>query len=346
MERVQNAATELGYHTNEGARALRTSRSKTLGVICYEIRHVPLPDFLDGFGAGAEAAGFSMLVANARGDHHQYSALIRRLSERRIDGLLVANYGDLAGLLRPLQESGVPVLLTLWRTPTESDLPLVTCSETSGIRAGVAKLKELGHQALAYIGTSRTLYMPRPSSLAQACNELQVSCEMTFLSEPADAAVMAGHLSQMMHGPVEATAVALNYSLVRPFVGAMRLLGLRIPEDLSVFTFTDGQITNDVMEPPLSSIYTDVVEMGRRSAELLTDWIGEGKHPPNFTDLDLSTWVETESVGAPRETNQVGLPSGSSAEQGVGPAAGNRKPPSERASDIVAISSPGNLRGA
>lgn len=297
MERVQAAATALGYQPNEGARNLRASRSMTLGILCYQLRQLPMIDFIDGFGAGAEKAGYVVLVANARGDSDQYQRMARRLFERRIDGLLVTSPGELGGSLTPYRESGVPVALTLWRAPEVSDVPLITTSELTAVRAAMARLRELGHRSLAYFGTPRTQLMQRPASLTQAAMEHDISCQLTFLAETTDAQTLARHLTQAMDTLTSATAIAFNHSLVGPMMAAVRLLGLRIPDDLSLFTFTDYQTTDMYLEPALAAIHTDVVEMGAQSAEIIIRWITSGASPPSITDLNLSSWVEIASIG-------------------------------------------------
>ncbi len=296
-ERVQSAAAELGYQPNEGARSLRTSRSMTLAVLCHQLRQLPVLDFIDGFGAGADAAGYAVLVANARGDDDQYRTLLRRLLERRIDGLVITGPGDLTGLLKPYQDSGVPVMLNLWRAPSESDIPLVTTSELGAVREAMTRLRELGHESIAYFGTPRTLYMQRPSCVTQAASENQLACHMAFVAESTTAEVMARHLAQVMEASTGATALAVNHSLMAPTMGAIRLLGLRVPEDLSLFLFTDYQPADAYLERPISAIHINVVEMGMTCANLLTTWIIQGTQPPNISDLTLSSWVETGSIG-------------------------------------------------
>lgn len=296
-ERVEQAARELDYHPDDRGRSLRTSRSMTLGLVCYQLRQLPMLDFIDGFGARANDAGYAVVVANARGDDNQYQTLLRRLFERRLDGVVVTSPGDLGDALRPYLESGIPVALTLWRSSNESQLPLITTSEMAAVRQAMARLLELGHRSVVYFGTQRSVRMQRPGYLTAAAAEHDMSSQMAFLPEGIDAELMAQHLSHAMESPTNATAVAVNQSLVGPLLGAVRLLRLRIPEDLSVFTFTDYEPTSAFLDPPLSSVHDDVAEMGRRSAELLTRWIDTGEAPPNTTTFDLSSWRETSSIG-------------------------------------------------
>lgn len=297
-ERVEEAARTLGYYPNEGARGLRTARTMTLGVLCYQLRQLPIVDFIDGFGAKASEAGYAVLVANARGDEGQYQMLAQRMMERRIDGLIVTSPGELSGSLQAYEDAGIPVAVTLWRGPREANIPLITTSELPAIRNAMTTLRERNHRSIAFYGTSRTVFMQRPAALSQASTELGLRCHMAFIDESTDADAMTWHIQQVLAPPVSATTICFNHSLVSPAMRAFRKLGLRIPDDVSVFVFNDYQDKDNLLEPPLSSIHTDVVTMGSRSADLIVNWIESGAAPAaSITDLDLTTWVDSGTIG-------------------------------------------------
>lgn len=295
--RVERAARELGYRPHEGARSLRTSRSMTLGVLCYQLRQLPIVDFIDGYGARAGQEGYAVLVANARGDASEYHLLARRLLERRIDGLIVTSPGDLGGSLKPYQEASVPVAVTLWRAPNESEIPLITTSELIATRDAFASLHELGHRSVAFFGTPRTAFMQRPSALMQASLDMGVRCHMSFIEEATSPEDMAAQLGQVLRPPVSATAVCFNHSHSGSVLRAVRLLGLDVPARLSLFVFTDYGDTDSALQPVLAAVHTDVVRMGMLSAEIMMKWIATGEPPPSITDLDLTSWAPANSIG-------------------------------------------------
>jgi LacI family transcriptional regulator len=299
--RVQQAARELGYRPHEGARGLRTSRSMTLGVLCYQLRQLPIVDFIDGYGARAGQEGYAVLVANARGDDGEYQLLARRLLERRIDGLIVTSPGDLGGSLKPYQAAGVPVAVTLWRAPNEAEIPLITTSELAATRDAFFSLREFGHTSVAFFGTPRTAFMQRPSTLMQASLDTGLRCHMSFIEESTSAEDMVRQIEQVLMPPVSATAICFNHSHTSSVLRAIRLLGLKAPEDLSVFVFTDYSDRDGLLQPTLSAVHTDVVRMGVLSAEIMLSWIASEEPPAGVTDLDLTTWVATDSIGPAKQ---------------------------------------------
>lgn len=300
--RVREAAENVGYHANEGARGLRSSQTMTLGVVCFQMRQLPMIDFLDGFAEAADKAGYAMLVANARASDEHSRALVSRLFERRVDGLIVAGVGDLGAALGPYSKAGVPALAAMSRGPHDTSLPLVMTSEFEALSAAFARLHELGHESIAYFATSRTIYTPRPSYVMRSSADEGVTCHMSFLPEPVAAEAMASHILNAMRAPACAAAFAVNHSLLSPFMMAVRSLGLRIPGDISVFTMSDYRQLDAFLDPPLSAVHSDGVLMGVRCAEILIGWVESGEAPPAISDMRLSNWQETRSIG-PRPTD-------------------------------------------
>jgi DNA-binding LacI/PurR family transcriptional regulator len=299
VARVRAAAEQLGYHANEGARGLRSSQTMTLGVVCFQLRQLPMVEFLDGFTAAAEEAGYAMLVANARGSDERTRSLAAKLFERRVDGLVIAGAGDIGSAVRPYREGGVPLLATMSRGAGDSEIPMLMTSEFEAIRAAFARLREFGHSSVAYLGTSRTVYTPRPSYFTQASAEHGITCHMTFFPEGTEGEAMAGHLVNTLSPPTLVTALAVNHSLLAPFMTAVRKLELRIPDDISVFTMSDYRELDAFLDPPLSAVHSDGLEMGRRSAETIIRWIESGAAPPSVSDASLTSWLETRSISAP-----------------------------------------------
>lgn len=295
--RVHEAARELGYHANEGARSLRASQTMTIGVVCFQLRQLPMIEFLDGFTVAADQGGYAMLVANARGSDERTRSLAGRLFERRVDGLVVAGASDLGVAKRPYHESGVPLLTTMSRGAGDTDVPLLMTSEFDAIRSAFARLHEFEHTSVAYFGTARTVYTPRPGYMNQASAEHGITCHMSFLPELSDAAAMAAHITNAIGAPTAATALAVNHSLLGSFMAAIRLLELRIPEDVSVFTMSDYRDLDAFLDPPLCAVHSNGFGMGTRTAETLIAWIETGEAPPPVTDANLSSWLETRSIG-------------------------------------------------
>ena len=82
IDRVETAASDLGYRPNQAARSLRMARTMTFGVIFNRLESPVMLDLLDGLNAGSADREYTLLVTSARGDMTVYRHLIRRLFER------------------------------------------------------------------------------------------------------------------------------------------------------------------------------------------------------------------------------------------------------------------------
>ena len=91
QERVRAAAAALGYVANEAARALRSDRTLTMGLIFFDLRNTLGIELIDALSESIEASGYSLLIASARADARRYDVLMRRFLERRVDALFCIN---------------------------------------------------------------------------------------------------------------------------------------------------------------------------------------------------------------------------------------------------------------
>ncbi len=90
-DRVRAAMTALHYQPNLNARALKRGRSQTLGLVTVDSLN---PFFIELSLAVEQAAalrGHRMLVAESHGDPDIEDQLVRELTGRRVDGLLLVS---------------------------------------------------------------------------------------------------------------------------------------------------------------------------------------------------------------------------------------------------------------
>lgn len=74
----------------------------------------------------------------------------------------------------------------------------------------------------------------------------------------------------LQHDPCPTAIFALNDYLAILTARALKLLGMRVPEAISVAGFDDIDLAAH-LEVPLTTVYQDMFAMGRRAAELLLD---------------------------------------------------------------------------
>jgi len=109
VRRVKRAVAELGYVHNKLASALVNGRSKILGLIVPEITDPFFPEVVQAFENTAMNLGYEILVTSTLRDLERIAASVRRMVERRVDGIAVLTFGIEELLPEHLRYSNVPL---------------------------------------------------------------------------------------------------------------------------------------------------------------------------------------------------------------------------------------------
>ena len=91
-KRVWKAIEELGYFPNPQARALVTGRSRTLGLLISEITNPFFPELIQSFEDVAGANDFEVMVGSTNYNLERAKIFIRRLVQRRVEGVAVMTF--------------------------------------------------------------------------------------------------------------------------------------------------------------------------------------------------------------------------------------------------------------
>ena len=295
---VVDAAAALGYRPNVTARSLRTSRSMTVGFVAHSLLSPGLIRVLNGLTEALEEADYTLLVTNAHDSQESYRRLLPRLFDRRVDALFLAN-PDLAGNeLSLYREAGIPTLALVSRGPGCDDIPLVNVSSESASAEAAARIAALGHRRAALMLSAISLRTDFAATLRRSLERNGIG-PTVFEVEDGDVGTSVEQvLAALKHegGPTLAFATA-EHALA--LLGACNRAGVRIPDDLSICAITDHESLT-LPSTPVAALASDTDEPGRRAAEIMFGWL-DGADPPNVTSLDISHWVERESIGwAPR----------------------------------------------
>jgi hypothetical protein len=92
-KRVWEAIEKLDYFPNTQARALVSGRSRLLGLIVSEITNPFFPELIQGFEDIAVEHGYEILISSTNYDPRRMSLCIRRMLERRAEGVAVMTFG-------------------------------------------------------------------------------------------------------------------------------------------------------------------------------------------------------------------------------------------------------------
>lgn len=270
-ERVLAVVDELGYQPHLVASGLRRGQTRTIGVVVPDLGNPIFAPFARGATHALGGGGYMPLVADTEDDHAVLARILRHLSERRVDAIIMtaARLQDEA-LLLAIAEGGTPVVTAI-RTLPASGLPTVLHDDRAGGRLAAEHLLALGHTCLGQVRGPSDVepFLARGEAFAEAVRN--AGATLVADQEPASLPtveegqrIAAGLLS----GDRLPTALFVqNDTMAIGALLAVRELGLRCPEDVSIVGYNDGPFAAHT-DPPLSTIRLAPYEIGRLAGRL------------------------------------------------------------------------------
>jgi LacI family transcriptional regulator len=298
-KRVWEAIRELNYFPNTQARALVSGRSGLLGLIVSEITNPFFPELIQGFEDVAVESGYEILVSSTNYDTKRMSLCIRRMLERKAEGVAVMTFGIEEPLLDQLAERNIPMVF-VDVGPDRPGISLLKVDYHHGIRQGVQHLAALGHRNIAFISGPARLRsaQSRVSAFSQSLKECGIVLHPEWLAE-GDHTLEGGiaAMEKLLNSSRRPTAVMCSNDLTA--IGVLHKAfraGLRVPDDLSVIGFDDIDMARATI-PPLTSIQMSRLELARAAVTALRAHVeGTTTHREYNIDTQL---VVRESTSYP-----------------------------------------------
>ncbi len=255
-ERVRQAIEALNFYPDTNARALGSGRSNLYGLIISDITNPFFPELVKAFEDIALQHGQEVLIANTNYDPERMKICIRRMLQRRVDGVAIMTSEMDDRLIDDFSRRHIPLVFLDIGTPA----PGVSCVRidySTGIDAAMGHLIGLGHHRIAFISG--------PMRLASARMRYKAFMESTTrdhlddnpkLMEEGNHRVDGGHraMQAILASGARPTAVLASNDLTAiGAMGAIAEAGLHVPEDISVVGFDDIQLSAFTM-PPLTTV--------------------------------------------------------------------------------------------
>lgn len=315
-KRVWKAIEELNYFPNTQARALVSGRSHTLGLIVSEITNPFFPELIQRFEECAVARGYEILITSTNYDTKKMASCVRRMIERKIDGVAVMTFGIEEPLLDQLADKGIPLVYVDSR-PRNAPARTLNVDYQHGIRQAVQHLAVLGHRKIAFLSGPLELHTAqlRYYAFIDALREIGIEPNAEWLVQGNH--TMEGgqegarRLLQLENAP---TAIVCSNDMTA--IGVMHAVlgaGLRIPADFSVIGFDDIHIAQFTF-PPLTTIRMSCKDLAEGAVAALCSGL---KHAESTADRGSDLNIPTELIvrrttGIPRNTLQDLKPMGQS----------------------------------
>ncbi len=294
--KAEAAAAELGYVLNEQARALRSERTMTVGMVYFELTSLLGTELLGAITAGLDEIGYSLFVSTAQGQPDRYDQLVARFLQRRVDALVCVHARGTGTALGGYAAAGAPVLALITQAGGYAGLPRVGPSIAEASAQCLARLKDLGHGRITVLAPDRR--SPLIDGFVSVAKEHQapvLRCE--FAEDAFDPRALLAELQSRKALP---TVIVTLQAEAAALVGAAEALGISIPRDLSIISIRDRSIPPAALRPSLATLHINPAPMGQAAAAILNAWLSQGVALDGFRPVEVGEWLERDSLGPAR----------------------------------------------
>ena len=304
-QKVLDAAQEMGYRANHGARAMRTGNTRMIGIVGGDLALEQVGAMISGALEELEAHDYTLkLLTSLRDDSLQaVQEVFKRSSELRLQGAIAMHLSAQAieAFEAEAKRYKYPLLLLDTRAPN-GVLPEVISDDEAGVAAAIEHLVGLGHRRIALIsGSGCDVIVPsRRQAFLESLRSYRLSVPENYLQygdftlrEPSLRAARA-----LLALPVHKRPTALL--CMGDFIAMAALqvasqLNLRVPHDFSVVGFADFALA-EYANPPLTTVRQDFGAMGREAARQLLRLCGQTPDEPIARQKPLCNRVPTQLV--------------------------------------------------
>jgi LacI family transcriptional regulator len=295
-ERVIETAKQLGYRlTRRGAPTV--AGATAIGFVVNEMSTDPWTAIaLDAVRDKAWEHGLTISAAVTRGDAEMEQAVLAQMATQPLLGLIY-------GTIHTQRISASP---PLYRLPTvllncyvaDHSLPSVIPGEVGGGHTATERLIRAGHRRIGYINgealmdasRDRLKGYRRALATADLPFDPQLVCPGNW--EPSAGYEQTIALMRLSDPP---TAIfCANDLMAIGCIEALKELGRRVPEDVSVIGYDDREIAQ-FTHPPLTTVLLPHYEMGAEAANYLIEHAGRPSPRPAQIKIECPL-VERNSV--------------------------------------------------
>ena len=289
LQRVLAVADELGYTYPARERA---TVSWAVGLSVPDIANPVVMPMIKAAQEESRRAGLSFMLSDSDEVPSMEVAVIRRLAEH-VDGLILASPRVSDDQILEVG-GGMPTVLVNRRV---AGLPAVMFDEVGLIQA-VEHLKALGHRTIHYLSGPSRSYSEhvRRSTLSEACAAQGIEFVATG---PSQATYEAGvRLADIVISTGSSAVIAFNDLIALGLLTALRVRGIRVPEQVSVVGIDDIWL-DDAAVPPLTTVRMPWQRAGLTAVQLLQSLRHEdAAGTPPVSELATELIVRSSTAGS------------------------------------------------
>lgn len=271
--KVQNLAKELNYRPNPFAQSLRKEAPRIIGVVLPNLVTHYYASVLDGIECYAREKDYSVFASNSHENHEDEALAIENFVSMHVEGIIACLAQDTVDYshFQKIHSMGIP-LVFFARTCLPELFSHVVADGDVAARNATRHLIASGNRRIAFIGGPNHLDMVRrrKHGYLEALREAGIPIDRNLIfCDRIDFEVARDATLRLLSREDRPDAIlAFNDIVTYAAFDAIKAKGLKIPEDVSIIGFSDGD-TAAFVTPRLTTIADQANLQGRKACELL-----------------------------------------------------------------------------
>jgi LacI family transcriptional regulator len=292
VDSVRGHAAALGYRADPWAASLRSGRTNIIAMIVPRITDVVLANAFEAFEAEAASNGYLSVVASSWDDTTKRAEVVDRFVDQRIDGVVIADARIADRYLEELVGRGLPVLQMSRRSGSFS---YVAGDDFSGAAQAGKHIGELGAENVVVLGgpeyaSTSTLRVDGFIQGYESVSGGRLEARSAGFDLESGYRAMVEVLNR---GTPDAIFVVNDFAAIGALSEITRR-GLVPGRDIAVVGYNDIPVSAH-LATPLSSVRSDLGEMGRTAFSVMRDMI-DG-NPVSNVLIDTRLIIRESSAG-------------------------------------------------
>ncbi|MCP4385674.1 MAG: LacI family transcriptional regulator [Hyphomicrobiales bacterium] len=270
VQRVNQAAEDLGYTPNRFARALRTNRTMTLACVIPDITNPYYPSLVRGVQTIAEDTGYDVIAVNSDGTRDRELHFLDMARRGRVDGLVGVFFSVGVADIGPIVERGIPVVRVEASIKSGGSVAIddLYVDNLKAAHELTDFLLDKGHRSIAMIAGRGGPQSVRVEGYSRALQSRKLNPIIEVddaFTEDGGAAAMARLLDA---GQTPSAVIAANDLMAIGATHTLREHDIAVPDQIAVAGFDDIPAARLVM-PALTTVRQFQDTLGAEAARTL-----------------------------------------------------------------------------
>jgi LacI family transcriptional regulator len=291
---------KMNYRPNHFAKGLRTGKTNTIGLIVDDISNYFFGHLANIVEEEADKLGYTVMFCSSENNEGKSRHILNMLVDKHMDGYIIAPTKAMLPELEKLVKEKKPAVL-IDRYYQQLDSSYVTIDNVNGSLEAVNYLAKKGYRRIALVTnlTDQLQMIQRMEGYQQGLNQNHLQLDQQIIKKIpfglTDEKVVREikDFVELNENKMDAIFFTSN-NLGVAGLEALRSIGKRIPDDISVICFDDNDLFRLGM-PGISVVSQPIKDIAKKAVEILIQQINQRSTTVEHIVLK-TVMIERESV--------------------------------------------------